>query len=204
MYWFGRPRNCVITTGAPMRMNAVGVTLMPATRKITLRMTVRSWRRNAKLSTMSFATVRTTPTPLRSMASRGMRTTVTMSTAETANAAPDTNTTGSMPNRPNSKPPSTGPTRPESALIWLTMAVARTMPSRGTMNGTAACTVGWYTLCAAYRTMSAQMHRPTRSMTPSSARNAAHVAARRISSAAMMRRLFTRSAATPPMGVSTM
>ena len=95
---------------------------MPATRKITLRMTVRSWRRNAKLSTMSFATVRTTPTPLRSMASRGMRTTVTMSTAETANAAPDTNTTGSMPNRPNSKPPSTGPTRPESALIWLTMA----------------------------------------------------------------------------------
>ena len=90
------------------------------------------------------------------MASRGMRTTVTMSTAETANAAPDTNTTGSMPNRPNSKPPSTGPTRPESALIWLTMAVARTMPSRGAMNGTAACTVGWYTLCAAYRTMSSQ------------------------------------------------
>ena len=71
-----------------------------------------------------------------------MRTNTTMSTADAANATPETSTTGSMPNRPNSNPPSTGPTRPDSALIWLTMAVARTMLSRGTMKGTAACTVG--------------------------------------------------------------
>ena len=92
---------------------------------------------------MSRTTVRTTPTSLRSMASRGMRTNNTMSVAETANAMPDTTTTGSMPKRPNTSPPITGPISPDSALIWLTIAVARTMPSRGTMNGTAACTVGW-------------------------------------------------------------
>ena len=152
---------------------------------------------------MSRTTVRTTPTSLRSMASRGMRTNNTMSVAETANAMPDTTTTGSMPNSPNTSPPITGPTRPDSALIWLTTAVARTTSARGTTKGTAACTVGWYTLCAAYSTMSAQMHSPTRSITPSSARNAAHVSASNVSSTAMMRRLFTRSAATPPMGVST-
>ena len=187
-----------------MMMNAVSVRLMPATRKITLRMTGRSWRRNAKLSAMSRATVRTTPTSLRSMTSRGMRTTTTMSAADTAKAMPETMTTGSMPNRPNTRPPMTGPTRPESALIWLTMAVARTMSPRGTMNGTAACTVGWYTLCAAYRMMSAQMESPIRSTVPSSARYAAHVRANSTSSTAMMRLLFTRSAATPPIGVSTM
>ena len=185
-----------------MMMNADSVRLMPATSRMVLRMTGHSPRRKAKLSAMSPATMRRTPW-LRSARWKGMRTTHTMSTADTAKAAPATATTGSMPNSPNTSPPITGPTKPDSALIWLTMAVARTMPSRGATKGTAACTVGWYTLCAAYSTMSAQMHRPTRSTVPSSARNAAHVSASSVSSAAMMRRLFTRSAATPPIGVST-
>ena len=50
MNWFGSPRICVTVTGAPMMMNAVSVTLMPATNRMVLRMTGRSPRRNRKLS----------------------------------------------------------------------------------------------------------------------------------------------------------
>ena len=60
----------VITTGAPMRMNAVSVTLMPATRKITLRDDRAFVAQKREALGVSFATVRTTPTPLRSMRRR--------------------------------------------------------------------------------------------------------------------------------------
>ena len=135
-----------------MRMNAVSVTLMPATRKITLRMTVRSWRRNAKPRRCRSPPCAPRPRRRASMALRGMRTTVTMSTAETANAAPDTNNHRLDAEQAEQQVAQHRAHEARKArLIWLTMAVARTMPSRGTMNGTAACTVGWYTLCAAYR-----------------------------------------------------
>ena len=104
---------------------------------------MRGWpcRKKDAASRRSFFTVCRTP-PAREAGSWGMRTAHAMSSADKTNSAPETATTGSIPNTPNTSPPSTGPTSPESMLTWLMTAVARWTCSRPTSDGTADCTVG--------------------------------------------------------------
>lgn len=62
---------------------------------------------------------------------------------DTAKHAADTAAMGARPQKPKTRPPTTGPPIPVTMLSWLVTATACSSRAGATTCGTADCTQGW-------------------------------------------------------------